>query len=667
MVVVTGCDTTVNEADTSSTSTTINNPPPGTFDASGTVTGRVLDRVTSSPVEGVTVSLAAAGDSLTATTDASGKFSLSGVPVNTSSSGSSSASTSYSVHITTPDGSNYRDFYRSEVELQFGDTANSGGSANNLAASVTFPLSKLTASVTGRAFVDVTAVDGGTEERPLNGAPIAFVQQLPISFDAEGNPQSFAQVQTAMDTTDADGNFTFENVEEGTDFDAVLKIGNEDAFLFDGFTPTSQSGSSELAVGDVDATGDVPAFKITRVSPRNGADVSSQTPTITFTFNRPLAENSFVQSGPNDTGTSGTGGDSGGSEIADELFLFPEQAKSSSKATNPDNFLPIEVSINDDRTQLSVTPREPLDDGFNYFHQGAFSPIGNGQGFADPRFTDANGIPVQNATEANLSFSVGADNSAPPVPSVTFQDGPPTINYTTEQVTANLQVDVPSDANVKGYEVYYRTQDIRAERDGAGNQFVKATNVSPEAAQSDFEQSFGIIPADAAEFGTLNFSATISGTPLAADGGSYGPIEWKFRAVSVNNVRGDFTDVIETGDNAAPLVINASATDEDGDGNDEFITVGFTEAMDPATASDVANYTVTDGTGSTRDVLGSVTDVDNVPADENSNFNLSTVTISLDDGTTINPGDEIEVADAVLDLSTNNGVSQDGNDNSASF
>lgn len=666
-MVMVGCDTTVNESDTSSTSTSINNPPPGTFDATGTVTGRVLDRVSSAPIEGATVSLAAAGDSLTATTDATGKFSLPGVPVTTSSSGGSSASTTYSVHITTPDGSSYRQFYRSEVELQFGNTANGGGSADNLAASVTFPLSKLTATVTGRAFVEVTAADGSTDQRPLNGAPIAFVQNLPLSYDAEGNPQTFAQVQTAIDTTDTDGTFTFENVEEGTSFDGVLKIGNEDNFLFSGSTPTGQSGSTELAVGDVNATSTVPAFKITQVSPQAGADVASQTPTIVFTFNRPLADNSFLQSGPNDTGRS----DQEAREIANELLLFPEGAKSSSKATNPDNSLSHEVTISEDRTQLSITPREPLSDGFNHRLIGASSG-GNGGGFIDPRFTDANGIPLQNPTESNFTFSVGVDNSAPPVPAVSLLNGPPSIDAPDAPLTVDFEVEVDESANAKGYEVYYRTVGIRTDRAGGNGQFVKIRDVTPEADPTLFDQTFGIVPVRAAEFGVVEFTARINaisqtGTPLTTEDGRYGPIEWKIRAVSINNVRGEFTDVIETGDTVSPTVISASATDTDADGNDEFITIEFSEALDTATASDVSNYTLTDGAGTTRDILDSVTEVDNVAADEQTPSNLTTVTITLEGGNSINFGDQIEVSDAVLDLSTNNGVSQDGNDNSATF
>jgi hypothetical protein len=151
-----------------------------------------------------------------------------------------------------------------------------------------------------------------------------------------------------------------------------------------------------------------------------------------------------------------------------------------------------------------------------------------------------------------------------------------------------------SAAQVKGYEVYYRSQN-QAGRTGTGDQFVQAIEVFPSADFEDFEDAAGIIPASAVESdGDLDFTVRVNEYPFAGDGGSYGPIEWKVRAVSINNVRSDFTDVITTGDNIMPELRSAYKR-ENNSGEVESVVLRFIEALDSGTVSTSAFTVLEDG------------------------------------------------------------------------
>ncbi len=637
-----GCDTTVNN---------VNSDEP--VDPKGSVTGRVVDRVTSEPIQGAEVSLAAPSDtaedgsSLSATTDAEGTFEINGVPVNTAN-GSSNSSTTYSLHLTTPSGSPYRPFYRGEVELAFG----SGGddAATNLAASVTLPLSKTNGTVTGRAF---------TDSGPLNDAEIGFVQTLPVQFDGDGNATQTAEVLTTTATTDSTGTFTLNDVEVGTDFDLAVRIGNSSDVFASGTVPATEDAT--VQVGETNVTNTVTPFRLTDVSPAPNTDVSTATPTLTFTFNRPVIENEFTREDASGN-VDGT--------LVEELNLSPEIAKDLRRDGN----LPIDISFDSTRTKLTVTPSEPLEDGFIYEHDAA--------GFTDARFTDAYGIPLDNPTVGDFLFSVGLDENPPATPSVSFQSGnKPTLDYDTQtEITAELQVDVDnSEAEVKGYEVFARTVDLTEERTGTGDQFKQitdATDLNPDASSAEFKDANGIIPANEAEFGTLEFSADIDeifngdDTPLHADDGTYGAIEWKVRAVSINNVRSDFTSVITTPDNVRPDLRTTQAqgfgnfnrgaytADDDGDGDEELI-VQFDEPVDESTvASDASQFTVYED-GTTNERQGALSGVNRIEnkVDPN-NDEASVVVIEIDESNyTPTTGDDLVIedteADGVTDLAGN--------------
>jgi hypothetical protein len=616
-------------------------------DLTGTVSGQVVDAATSDPVEGATVtvtagSLDAEAAEFTTTTGPDGQFSITDVPVTTGTQrDGETPSARYGVRLETPDGSAYRDTYRGHVELAFGNTGD--GPAGKLVANMTFPLNKANGTVAGQVKLDIRGRTTGLRE-----GVVALEQSVPVQFDADGTVEQSMMLRTT-DTTDAAGRFAFNRAEVGTSYELNLVVGTRTQTVARGSVPAEEPDVS------LEETVDAPPFEIVDVTPAPGGDVDTTRPGITFTFNRAVAANEFARA---DAPRSGLDDNNEGAHLVDELILTKEQAKSA-KALTPEGTRPVDLAFNEDRTELTVTPGEPLQDGFNYRHVAL--------GFEDDRFVDAYGIPLAfgSRDRGDFTFSVGVDEGAPAVPTVSFdnqaavvagdtlQDG--TLDYTDATVAAPLEIDTVdhSDARVKGYEVYYRAQN-QTGRSGNGDQFVKVTDVSPEASPADFEDAEGIIPADAADTGqfgdgVLEFRVAVQDYPFAAEDGSYGPIEWKVRAVSINNVRGDFSPVITTGDNTAPSLQDARVG-PDGSGGDT-IVLAFSEAVDTETASRLDNYTFDNG--GDGDQLSEVVSVENVEAQSGGFFTRTEVTIDLEGTQTVDDGDEIVVTPAVQDLAGN--------------
>lgn len=346
------------------------------------------------------------------------------------------------------------------------------------------------------------------------------------------------------------------------------------------------------------------SMQLVNVTPDVGTDLETPDTSFTLTFTDPVVENEYTR-----TDVEPTGGDR---HLIDNIELVPPQAKNLS----PNHSLPISLSFNEDRTELTVTPEQELRDGFIYRlsvgdADAPSTPEDEGTGLYDPRFKSENGArfaPNPNFPREQFEFSVGQNESAPAAPSISFDaeadyastdtlaDG--VLNYTNRSVAIPFQVDEIDDsaAEVKGYEVYYRSQN-QAGRSGTGDQFVKATLVDPEADAGDFEDHQGIIPASAVDAdGEVDFTVEVWDYPFSEEGGSYGPIEWKVRAVSINNVRGEFSEVITTEDNTAPELDGvANITTNEAD-EVEVIEVRFSEALDSETVSASA-FTVRDDNG----------------------------------------------------------------------
>jgi hypothetical protein len=194
-----------------------------------------------------------------------------------------------------------------------------------------------------------------TNNGPLNEAEIGFVQTLPVQFDGDGNPTQTAEVLTTTTTTDSAGSFALDSVEVGTDFDLTVRIGNSSDVVATGSVPAASGGDAVVKLGETNVSNDLTPFRIIEVSPSPGTDVSTATPSIAFTFNRPVAQNDFTREDASGN-VDGT--------LIEEIILSPDIAKD----TRSGEGLPINISFDSTRTKLVVTPTEPLEDGFIYNH-----------------------------------------------------------------------------------------------------------------------------------------------------------------------------------------------------------------------------------------------------------------------------------------------------------
>jgi hypothetical protein len=152
---------------------------------------------------------------------------------------------------------------------------------------------------------------------------------------------------------------------------------------------------------------------------------------------------------------------------------------------------------------------------------------------------------------------------------------------------------------------------------------------------------------DDAEFGEVEGTLNFSGEPLHTGRGTYGPIEWTVRAVSINGVESAFSDTLAIGDNVAPLVSGSPQTAFSA--GDSELTFTVDEPLDEGTV-EPGNVTLNDSNGDERLVDGNPI----VDAVEVANSTGTTeVTVTLVDGEQFNSGDRIVVGSGVNDLAGN--------------
>lgn len=569
----TGCDQTV-EA-------------PEPFAPTGTVSGRLLDRTTAAPIAGAVITIDAATEedasASTTTTDSLGTFRFRDVPVNGDRDASGRVTGEYSLHLDLSGVSGpYRPFYAAKSDLTFESTGGDGA-ANQLTTSVTIPLSKLTASITGRA------VSGGD---PVSGSTVTLWQELPLSFDAGGSPDDFTPVKVATTTTGSNGGFTFNDVEENTSAALEFNTTGEDAVVVNNIRiPASSDGSNAaLELGDVDVSTSIQAFSAELVSPADDADLDTNSPAFQFVFTNPIATNPYTR----------TDAPFGAGTMIDDVNL----SDAGPKTTRPDGNLEVSVSLNSARDTLTVSPVNPLRDGREY--------VLSMNAFTDNDFVDVYGQGLT-GTSTTTSFSVGINNSAPAAPSLSFADGSQSdANYTT--FTVNEDFSIPLDesaAPVKRYELF-------ASVEGEPLEYVRDISVG--------------------DFGETNFSETFSNSPLAADRGAYTPIRVAVRAVSDNLVRSDLSNELTIEDNVALSLFDADDTDIDGDGEIELV-VEYDEPVDPSSI-DLGDYEIIrSGSAVSPNPLTGVQDIVN-----DASFGGTDVILNVDnDNFTFQFGDEVRV------------------------
>ena len=652
-LVVSGCDSGGDSSDSNTLG-----------DVTGTITGQVIDNATSEPIEGATVvaavgSLDTDAEPFSATTGSEGLFAITDLPASAADGGGSGEKPSarYGLRVEMPEGSPYRSDYRGEVELAYG---NNQTGAIELGANITFALPKTNGSLSGQLSV------GGTDA-PLRNTELRLSQTVDVEFDADGDATGGNGALSVSDTTTTDeqGAFSVENLVVGQNASLFARFDDgAERRIGGGFIP------DEGDAAPVERLVSVPAFEIVSITPdpETDIDVGDSQPSFVFTFNRPVADTRTVNS------------------LAEEEDLLITTQNPERKSLTSSGDIKVETSFNDDRTELTVTPTQDLADGFRYKHEANVS-------VSD--FTDAQyGRNLSNSGELTINFTVGLNNSAPATPSISFQpfalndDGDisaGTYGYTDDQVTSLLhrnnratlpmQVDEVnnSEAEVKGYEVFYSSQDIREDRGATSavefqqvgeyedSEFPRGT----ELPSGDFEVSDNVVDASETEFGNGRltfFASTDDNNPFAAEDGSYGDIQVKVRAVSINNERSAFSNTLTIADTDS-LGLDDGTTefnDTDGDGDAEELIVVFDEPVSGISAGDAgADYfSIEDSGPGDPTALGSVEEVVNAGVD--SGFNSpggpdtpgARVVVNLDDDGSNTANDELTVT-GVTDLAGN--------------
>jgi hypothetical protein len=594
-LLLTGCDSTVNEEGDApiDASTEINNPPPEDFDAVGTISGRVIDRATSEPIEGATVSVF---DTLSATTGEDGSFAIANVPANRGDQ--SGSETDYNVHITTPEGSPYRSAVTAEVPLVFGNDSGGSGSANNLGANVTFPLNKV-------ATVEGAVVSGAGV--PLDSVVVRATQDVAYQLDDNGDVDESVETVVAEATTDAEGAFTLEGIETDVPYDlsveclkAACQSGEADPVgNSSGTIKPSLAGSrtevealglpSSLAPQLTAELSPAPQTSRGNVQNTGASNFDSATPTWTLTFNRPIAI----------------------SDTAAVEGLVEENVEIQGDVTAK-NLDPISVDANVvNGTTIEWTAEEALSDGLRFgVEYGDLLTVPEDAQFGTG-LAAVNGISVaqDEETPASVPFEVGDlvetddfGNIIDTIPEIYFGiaidteglDAPNVTITQTEEVgpaqdepadyfdnpTFDLTINNPSD-QAKGYIVEYRS----------GKTVGSRTN-------EEWVELFDV-PRDAADFGEIAVSGQVPNQPFIGGDGAYRVAELRVRAINLNNVEGTNTEPDTLSDNVQPTVIGG--TDQVNTDSTEF-TFGVSEPLVRAAAENPENYELRDSNGDTIDI-----------------------------------------------------------------
>lgn len=512
----------------------------------------------------------------------------------------------------------YRDQYSAEVSLPYGEE----GAANNLTASVTIPISRLNASISGR----LSDTDGDA----LASTQVMLVQRLPLAFDASGQPTNFVDVQVDSARTNGEGRYAFSGAEASSE--AFLRyrmngqsLGRDPA---NGYfqVPAGQGGSVSVDRGEKSVT--PPPFEARLVAPERGADVEEDSVSFVFRFSAPVADNPF-------TATDAPFGDESMRDFFELQRLGPK--------TRSTGDLELDLSFNSDRTQLTVSTAEPLQDGSRYeMDVAAFSESG---------FESLYGQPVSNGGDFTgpdaIAFSVGINESAPATPTLQFltDDGTqPEDNGTPLDYGDDFSVRfrVPAtDPNVelKEYEVFVKSGD----GDFEAIDTAPLDDFTPDGSnQVDFRVTFqgdGDDPLD-------NF---------VGSQGDYNEKQIRVRAVSINNVRSDFSNTLTIADQNRLNIASANIQDTDDDGEDELVAE-FNEPVESTTIAVGAFTVLRDGS----ELSGVLEDA------ESQFFNGTEVVLEISDSYTPNDGfsnDELRAdVGGVTDLA-NNGIDDDSNAN----
>ncbi len=282
---------------------------PETKNFLGTVLGRVLDRCSGAPIAGVKVGLAGKSE---VTTNSNGEFVFRDVPVNaeyTYNNGYTTYWDNYEVHFdftsynkNKPDSLKYADYVVEEVDVYWTDLNDGdntdygdGGDNSESGSGADTPVDGIVSSMTNLEFGMLNTTIMGQVVDGVTFAPAANATVLLKHTNGIGHTYV---VKTT--TTDANGNYTFTNVENGRS----LTIEGWDAskIFFGSVGVNLTCGQDPMLLTQVDAerlaltTRDNFQPRVVGLSVANNADVTigSNGIDIVFTFSEPIKQTAYT-------------------------------------------------------------------------------------------------------------------------------------------------------------------------------------------------------------------------------------------------------------------------------------------------------------------------------------------------------------------------------------
>ncbi|HEY5594152.1 MAG TPA: Ig-like domain-containing protein, partial [Nitrospiria bacterium] len=334
------------KGDDGSISTSVDSPSAATFRPIGTIQGKVVDSTTRQPIVNAVVSIGLAAD----VTDAQGQYILANVPA-TSDALNNTVNGRYDMTVdlravvspidmrvatTTP---RYPDFRYQDVSVSFTslndtdcDNINNGDSdgldacenssnhdtaVDGLVSNQDVQVGKLSANIQG--VVAGCSVANGDFFTPVANATVNLISAS-IGIDGSNSSTGSGQV-VATTTTDANGVFTFNNIEANQTFNiAAMDSATNPTRANDGNTGTPgiqpnysltsppEGQTIVLSVQESSAVHicllDNHSPEIIAVSPEPGSDLTAGATTVTLTFSEPIKQETASSTVPSTVGSN---------------------------------------------------------------------------------------------------------------------------------------------------------------------------------------------------------------------------------------------------------------------------------------------------------------------------------------------------------------------------
>lgn len=546
----------------------------GAAQPTGTIQGSLRDSVTQQPIVGALVDIGVA----TGTTNAQGEFVIRNVLVPVDANNNVNAA-SFPVNINLRNVSSpvnmasstasprYPDFFYQSIPVTF-TTLYSGGTATpatGLVATVDFLVGKLAANITG------VVADSVTRQPVAAGYTVKLVSLGSANSATATGGTGAAENIVGSTTTDASGSFTFANIESLRNFriDAwnaaqTFRGTANVTSPADGETRTlSIQGNNAVFV----ASTDVLAPTIISVTPEQNADLAPAATDVVFTFSEPILQTA-------DTSTSPS--------VPTGLYNTVAVNFNGAKASN----IARSLSWNATSTQLTVSiPSLAASSRYSV------SLAGTGTALKDANNNVVTNIGTAGKGVVSFTTNGSATPAAPAAVAVTNGLG---LNFNSPTVLLNwLPV-----SGAKAYNVY------------------RAQNFAGVPGQLQLVQPVAGQPSTL----TSSFSDAVPNSPTFPFVSSQSKLTYTYvvRSVSTDNVESADSGAVTAQDNVAPtatIPAGLAAT----------YAITFSEPVDEATATTLANYALTQGAAATVPTVTGVV----------LGANLTTVTLTLSQATAV--------------------------------